>query len=251
MTNRVSAGLVGLLCWVIFDPIIVLGREMSNNGLIQANVYESVCNALSKQDISGLWPQEVLPLAQLLTDNSELVRHEVYLAIADHVRKMNGDAPRRRELVGLLVKGLTDQSSAIRDSITEWLCTMKPDDFGPDAKIAIEKAFNLKPTKQLILLSGLADVTTVSTKIDKFVFYPSATPSCGRFYGTVEWGAELVRARKGNRSSIKKVLEAVDAENDTVTRVTLLLPELEYVHQPEVVVRLKHILNSEERLEPL
>jgi len=225
------------------------GVNMSNDRAEEVKMYEKVRDALRSKDTYGHWPEGLLPLSQMRTDNSESIRREICFAIVEHLRNTNGTTADRRTLVEELTKSLQDPSPAVCNNVAEWLCVLKPDDFGPGAKIYIEKAFRKKHTKQLILLSGIADVSYVNEKIKTLVFISSVTPAVGRFYGTLEWGAELVRARKGDKNSIKNVLKAVEDENDMITKITVLLRELEYVHQPEIVIYLKKYLDSDERLE--
>lgn len=241
-------------CWFCVTLCVlhnVYSADVISNGLEEIKNYKIICDALKVKDTSGKWPEDVLPLSQMLANNSASVRREIYLAIVEHVRAKRGTVQARRELVEVLAKSLQDPSPIVRNSVAKWLTTLKPVDFGPNAKISIEKAFSKKPTKRLILLSGIVDIPAVNKKVEKLIFTPSAKVSVGRFYGTLEWAAELVRARKGNRDSIKKVLKAVEEDNNITTKVTLLLPELKYVHQPEIIIYLKKYLDSNERLEPV
>lgn len=183
----------------------------------QKKMHERAIDALKVQDESGHWPEEELSLPQMLADGSEEVRREVCIAVVEHLRKGGGTVLSRRNLVSDLATSLADQSPVVRRSVARLLSTLEADDFGPNAKIAIQEAFEAQPGKQLMLLGGVADVEAVHKAVDQLVFQPSNKPSVGRFYGTLEWGAELVRARRGESDSIKKVIEAVEEEKDMVT----------------------------------
>lgn len=249
MRNILLTMVISIGCFVLSVCQNGFCEEPKTNALKEKKMNERVIDALKVQDESGQWPEEEVSLPQMLADRSEEVRREVCIAAVEYLKKGAGTASSRRKLVSDLAKSLADQSPVVRESVARLLSTLQANDFSPDAKISIQEAFETKPSKQLILLGGIADVDTVNKEVDKLVFQPSVKPSVGRFYGTLEWGAELVKARRGNPNNIKNVINAVEEEKSMVTRVGVLLQELEYVRQPEVIPILKKYLDSDERLE--
>lgn len=249
MNTYFMKALIYTSCFVFSAFINAYGTDANTSASVPADIHNAIRYALKFQDDTGLWPENVMPVSQMLADRSEDVRREVRFAIYEHLRQSKGEDSIREALVECLAKSLENNSPDIRNTAAEWLCTLKTDDFGPSAKRIIESELMKEPTKQLIVLGGVADVPLMEQLLQKFSFTPSVEPPVGRFYGTIEWGAELVRARNGNRKSIENVLNAVEGEKVLVTRVAVLFRELEYVIQPEIVLYLKKYVDSNERLE--
>lgn len=123
-------------------------------------------------------------------------------------------------------------------------------DFSPESRRLLELAFQYEPTKDNMLLAGMADADALNREIETWAGKRIEQPASGMFYGTLPWAANLVRARRGDEESLQKVLDA-SRKADIESQVVFLLKELAYVPQPEVAAYIAAFVFSEERLEPL
>lgn len=119
-----------------------------------------------------------------------------------------------------------------------------------ETKALIERQFRADINRETILLAGLAGVASLSDEIQFWADRQISEPEAGRFFGTNEWAANLVLARRGNALSLGKLLDFAEKQ-DFHTIATVVLVDLQYVPQPEVVDYLKKYLDSDERLEPV
>ena len=99
-------------------------------------------------------------------------------------------------------------------------------------------------------MAGFAGIESASDEINLLANKPIEEPGSGRFYGTNEWAANLVMARRGNASSIAKLVDYAKKQ-DIHTQVVFILHDLQYIPQPEIVEFLKEYLDGDVRLEPL
>jgi hypothetical protein len=122
-------------------------------------------------------------------------------------------------------------------------------DFSPESRRAVELAYRDDPSKENMLLAGMADVESIGAEVEQFAKARIEQPPAGMFYGTLPWAANLVRARRGEKDSVEKVLQAAQA-SDVHVRVVFLLSELAYVPQPEIADYIASFVFSDERLTP-
>lgn len=196
------------------------------------------------------WPHNKPTLKEWLSHKSELLRWELCAAIAEYAKTDECVARKRNELVYHLTRQLNSKSLLVRNGVPKLLLRFKADDFSEESKKILEERFNKEPTKEMVLIVGLAGIDGVHERIQHLAGRSLAELSAGRFYGTNAWAALLVTARNGDKTSIKRLLKAIDSENNPVIQVATLLRELEYVQQPEIVDYLAKYLDSKERLEP-
>jgi hypothetical protein len=236
---------------------IMMKAYANSSGDVDWDVYENrakvvggVQNTLAGCKTFADWPKDKPTLDEWLSHKSEMLRWEICAAITEHAKTKECNAQKRKEVVWHLVRQLKNESTLIRSGVLKFLFGFAASDFNEESKKIIGEEFNKNATKEIIVLAGLADVDAAYEGIQRLASRPLVEPESGRYFGTSVWAAMLVTARKGNKTSIRRVLEAVDNEKDPVTRVAILLKELEYVRQPEIVDYLGKYMDSKERLEP-
>lgn len=160
-------------------------------------------------------------------------------------------ADERLYIVSLITAQLIDKE--MRDDLmTDGFIKLSTSCFNETAKSNIREALVKKPSKHLLLLAGLANVDNLKEIADRypFKFSEEQIQKAYPFIKSKEWGAELWRARVGDKESVDKVISAIDLIKDPVSKV-IYMKELYYVTQPKVVEYIKGYLMSNERLEPL
>jgi hypothetical protein len=171
-------------------------------------------------------------------------------------RTAPADVATHASITALLVAQMSEQkesplasygNNAVKD-LLELSPVLTARSFSPASKVILERAFRIQPSKETLLLAALAGMPAVQEEVNRYAEAGIVKPESGRFYGTMAWAAHLAKARAGDKASLLNVLHATRAE-PVHTQVVVLLGELAYVTQPEVVEFIRGFVFSEERLE--
>jgi hypothetical protein len=153
-----------------------------------------------------------------------------------------------------LTRDVTSTSTLVRNSsvngLLRALSSSRQVNVSRQSRDTLERLFRQNVDRQTILLAGLAGVESVSDDLRSLARQPIREPSAGRFFGTPEWAAHLVLARRGDPQSLDALLDFARRQ-DLHTRVVVVAVDFQYVPQPEVVEFLQAHLESDERLEPV
>jgi len=180
------------------------------------------------------------------TEQPEAARFKFYGSVWK-IARYRGSKERQR-LLEYLALGLKDSSGLVRNGVTRWALDFETTDFSANARQTIEGALDGEvASKAEILLVGLANVESLIPKVRAIGLNPVREPEVGRWWGTREWAALLVLARRGEADA-RKVVQQVEAEKNIITRVTVCLQDVAYLRQPEGLDLLCKYLDSDERL---
>jgi hypothetical protein len=164
----------------------------------------------------------------------------------------------REQVTDLLVNAMIDPNADLSPHPCKWLLSFQAKDFSEEAKGQIVQALQgSKPSKELVLVSGAAQVETALPRLEEFIFDEAGYRNdpnkrhCPKWYHTMGWNARLARARMGVESDIDRCLELVETVEDLDRRVLTLLDDVGYIRQPQAIEHLKKYLESNERLSPV
>jgi hypothetical protein len=212
-------------------------------------VREQSQNPIRNIDIAKEYGSKAITaLAKYCHDSSSLVRHEAY-GILWQIGISSKKNSERQKVVQMLIEGMDDEEQYVRNAIGRWLLSFQAKDFSETSKDLLHKQLTVEePTREIILVCGVANMTSELPKLEKLLIDEKKYKGPGRWYGTIGWAARLARARMGSQFDISRCIELVEAEPDPVVRVTHLLKDLAYIRQPESINILQQYLESEERL---
>jgi hypothetical protein len=173
----------------------------------------------------------------------------LFAANAHHERRALADRL-AQQVAREQITGSSDEGNDPKKDLLVLSPALSENDFSVESRRLLEMTFRNDPTKESLLLADLAGVELLDTETAEYAAGPIEQPASGMFYGTLGWAANLVRARRGEHESLRKVLTAARGA-DMHLQVTTLLAELAYVPQPEVAEYIATIALSEGRLEPV
>lgn len=167
----------------------------------------------------------------------------------------------RQEVTARLVKACFDPNSGMHHHTFKWLLA-----FGEADISATTKEFILQSLTKLhgeterhmraVLICGVANIREALPRLEELLIdeleYKSSHQEDYhiKWFHTVGWQARLARARMGVQEDINRCIELAEAEENFDHRVTVLLHDLGYIHQPETIDYLRRYLNSDRRLPP-
>ena len=183
-------------------------------------------------------------LAPYRTDASDNVRQWTYeqydLILMFHEKPKE----MRRDIVLLLIDGISDPCSFIRNDCVDYLTECKRQDFTPLAIEQFSNLFNSRVwfSKEFVLLAGFIGNVSCLTTLRELA--NSSIPGQRRLI----WHANLALARMGDSKAEEWCLKQIDriGINDDVT--SDLLPGLIYTRQIHTFEFLIQVLNSDEKL---
>ncbi len=212
------------------------------NALRDGGALPMATKALASGD-AGAVLAAVAPFAD---DDDRKVRR-LANALAWHVA--NGDVePRiRRQVATQLVTACSDPESLVWQHAARQLLDFDASDFTLDAKERIRTLVRGRPRREFVRLTGVAGLRGLLPRLAELAAGPTNLDT-GKWYGKVNWAAQLARARLGNEFAVRRCIVQVQAETDEVVRVTLLLQDVAYIRHPQATRVIGHYLDSDREL---
>jgi hypothetical protein len=213
---------------------------------------------ISKDQLKVVDPYRMLALLAPYEKDTEwavrrlALRYGVQLADAHPVPEIRQEVTRR--LVEASITGSMGQAGT-------WLMNFTAKDFSDQSKSLIRQALTRANKGKVggdmsVWLCGVANMQDQLTilkelMIDELSYrnYPNMK-HFPKWYYTTGWVARLARARMGVKEDIERCIELVEEEENLDRRVTILLPRIAYIRQPQAIECLREYFLSNERLSP-
>jgi hypothetical protein len=246
-----AVGVVAICC----VSISVSAQEAANKAVNKAvdDFVESIrtgqtLQLVPKDLISGSSNDVVDKAAAFQNDPLPLVRYFAAILTRD-AAKSTTDGPIRQKAVSHLTTAMTDADPLVWQHAAKYLLQFSEEDFDENARALI--AANVQsesPRREEIRVAGQARITALLPRLAELLIDERAVEDAdyaGRWYGTVGWAARLARARMGINADSVHAIATVEAEEDAIVRVTILLRDLAYIGQPDTLRTLRSYVASD------
>ncbi len=194
-------------------------------------------------DLLARDPSEVLSeLKMYESDPSDKVRNFAY-TLAWRIGITHAKPEKiRTQVVERLVKACGDSDGLVWQSASRRLLSFPPQYFSDKAKQSIRSLLTRSGRQgHAILLAGQANMTDDIPAIRQIL----ATTDDSDYW---KWLRRLALARLGSREDILYCIQRVELEPRDVTRIAKMLHGLGYMRQPEAVLVLAYVLDSDDYL---
>lgn len=178
-------------------------------------------------------------LQPYLTDTVERVRAKAYYIVKRVGRKSEASAV-RRQAVGILVQGISDQSSGISGNASEALTSFGKADFSPQHITTIAGLLRVETPHldQVLKLAGYIGDDSFAAGMNQVI--NSNVPF------KYKWAARLALARMGDSAALAYIMNKLNTAPVNDDLVYDIVPDLVYTRQMEVFEYLERIITSDE-----
>jgi hypothetical protein len=195
-------------------------------------------------------PEVLTALRSHASDRSRPVRlHAVALAI--ELGTMSPELGFRQQVTNHIVAvavSYPDKDTGIGRWALTALQRFSPPDFTEQSRQAVSKLLDAAhPSSEALLLAGALELRAKKARLLELMRDVDET---GPWWARRSWSARLALARMGDKDQIQYVIQKIEAESDSVVRVTQL-KNLAYLRQPLAVEVLVRYLLSDEVLPEL
>ncbi len=210
--------------------------EVASNGVVSTKT----------EDIIAENPELVLAeLKQYESSANVNVRWHAY-AIGWDIGRKSSDLRIRQEVVARLTNACLDKDPLIWQSISEFLLCFAPEDFNEEARQVIRKLMaSESPSVRFIALCGTAELKDQIGRLQKIA---GNKDEYGEITTGTAWFAHLALARMGCKEDIAFCIKAFKLEQNISRKMGVLLNDLMYTRQQEVVPILVDYLDNYTRL---
>ena len=251
---------LAISCWGrepanLYSHLQELFGEIENRQMVTATITRAEMDALVKEAD----PNRLLRFLRPYATSEDVAVRSHALGLEVRVAELHPSSEVRQKVVQSLVSGLIgkrETDRALRRKYRGLLCEFSQQDFTKVASAAILNDLQAnKPTDDVILVSGVAQLKEALPVLEKLLFDEVAYRSdpkmrhFSKWYHRIGWDARLARARMGIKQDIERCIALIEEEIDG-NKQWWLLDHLGYIRQPEAIESLKGYFLSNLRLPP-
>ena len=240
----------------LYSNLRQLFHQIENKEVVSVSISNAQIDSLMKQAD----PEQLLIFFEPCIANTNVAVRSQALGFALKVAELHPSRSVRERIVDNLISGLLSETitaRSLRWKYGKFLLRFTANDFSDISKTAIIQALQAdNPSKELVLVCGVAQITQTLPRLAEFLFDEvaySKEPNKKHFpkwYFTLGWRARLARARMGVQEDIEKCLAMVDTVTDVHTKATILFHDVAYIRRPEAMEYLRKNFLSDARLSP-